>query len=52
MTTHGKRTAVVDCKQAKAKLDCRVRDINDDELFLTQTDRPKRKVTMQQNQIR
>ena len=52
LTTHCKRTAVVDCKQARAKLDCRVHDINDDELFLTQTDRPKRKVTMQQNQIR
>ena len=52
LTTHGKRTAVVDCKQARAKLDCRVSDINDDELFLTQTDWPKRKVTMQQNQIR
>ena len=51
LATHGKRTAVVDCKQARAKLDCRVSDINDDELLLTQTDRPKRKVTMQQNQI-
>ena len=52
LTTHGKRTAVAGCKHARAKLDCRVSDINDDELFLTQTDRPKRKVTMQQNQIR
>ena len=52
LTTHGKRTAVVDCKQTRAKLDCRVSDMNDDELFLTQTDRSKRKVTIQQNQIR
>ena len=44
LTTDGKRTAVVDCKQARAKLDCSVRDINDDELFLTQTDRPKKKL--------
>ena len=52
LTMDGKRTAVVDCKQARAKLDCSVRDINDDELFLAQTDQPKGKVTMQQNQIR
>ena len=46
LTTDSYTTTVVDCKQATAKLDCRVHDINDDELFLTQRDRPKRKVAM------
>ena len=52
LTADSKTTTVVDCKQARAKLDCRVHDVNDDELFLTKRDRPKRKVTMQQNLIR
>ena len=52
LTTDNKTTTVVDCKQARAQLYCRVHDINNDELFLTQRYRPKRKVTMQQNQIR
>ena len=54
LTTDSNTTTVVYCKQAREKLDCSVHDINDDddELFLTQRDQSKRKVTMQQNQIR
>ena len=43
---------MVTYQQTNGKFDLRIEDIDDHELFLTQRERPKRKVTMQQNEIR
>ena len=52
LTKDNKETSVVTYKQTDAKFDLRIKDIDDHELFLTQRERPKRKVTMQQNEIK
>ena len=52
LTKDNKETSVVTYKQTDAKFDLRIQDIDDHELFLTQRERPKRKFTIQQNEIK
>ena len=52
LTKDNKENSVVIYKQTDAKFDLKIQDIDDHELFLTQSERPKRKVTMQQNEVK
>ena len=52
LTKGNKGTSVVTYKQTDGKFHLRIQDIDDYELFLTQRERPKRKVTTQQNELK
>ena len=52
LTMDNKETSVLTYKQTDTKFDLRIQDIYDHELFLTQRERPKRKVAIQQDEIK